>query len=666
MKLKTIFKKGACLKMQCHKASESLLSSSVPRIVLVGNPNVGKSVLFGLLSGKYATVSNYPGTTVEVTQANIVIKDRKFLLIDTPGINSLLPMSEDEMVTRNILLQEKPYCVVLVGDAKNLKRALYVFAQLSEMALPVVIDLNMEDEAKERGIEINKQALRALTGVEVVGTIAVRKKGIKELKEAMQNPSVPAPVLKYPEFVEKYIEKLTAMMPESGISKRALAVMILSGDETLRDYLRSRLSDERLKEIEMLVEECQSQFSKPLPEVINETKIRWAEKVVNEVQTVRTVVPSKVKEFIEKASIHPVGGWFILAVVLFLFYEAVGVFGAGILVDFLEGEVFGAHVVPFLEKLLNSLIGRGFVYDLFVGQYGMVSMALTYAIGIILPITTTFFLTFSILEDSGYIPRLATFSNRIFRKVGLTGKAILPMLLGLGCGTMAIMTTRVLETRRDRIIATFLIALGIPCSAQLGAILGMMGAVSAYYAGLWFFTIFLVLFVAGLLASRIIKGDKAEFFMELPPLRVPVLRNVLRKTYERAIWYIREVVPLFIWATLALFIIDKIKLLGILEKGLSPLVKGVLGLPSSTAPFFIIGFLRRDYGAAGLFDMVRKGLLSQQQILVSMVTITLFVPCLASFLMIVKERGLKVALAITTVVFFLAFSIGGVLNLIVR
>ncbi len=652
--------------MECHKGPEVQVTSSVSRVVLVGNPNVGKSVLFGLLSGRYATVSNYPGTTVEVSQSNITLKDRTFLLIDTPGVNSLVPMSEDEMVTRNILLQERPYCVVLVGDAKNLKRTLLIFTQLAEMGLPIVIDLNMEDEAKERGIEIDKEALKEVTGVEVVGTVAVRKKGLKELKEAILRPTVPCPVVEYPEPVEEAIKQLETILPESPVAKRALATMVLSGDETLRDFLRGRLTEESLRQIEEIIENCQKYLSRSTVEVINEARIRWAENVVQRVQRLIEVRPSVVKTVVDRASIHPLWGWVVLALVLYGFYEIVGVFGAGTLVDFIEGTVFGEYVVPFLQRVLLRVTGRGFIYDLLVGQYGIFSMAITYAIGIILPITTTFFLTFSILEDSGYIPRLATFSNRVFRKIGLTGKAILPMLLGLGCGTMAIMTTRVLETKRDRIIATFLIALGVPCSAQLGAILGMMGSVSAWYAFLWFFTIFLVIAGSGFLGARIIKGQRAEFFMELPPLRVPVWRNVLRKTYERALWYLREVVPLFIWATLFLFVVDRVGLLEVIQKAMSPLVKGMLGLPEETAPFFVVGFLRRDYGAAGLFDMVRKGLLTETQILVSMITITLFVPCLASFLMIVKERGLKTALAITGVVFILAFSIGAIVNLILR
>jgi ferrous iron transport protein B len=293
-------------------------------------------------------------------------------------------------------------------------------------------------------------------------------------------------------------------------------------------------------------------------------------------------------------------------------------------------------------------------------------MALTYSIAIILPITATFFIAFSILEDSGYLPRLAILSNRFFNIMGLNGKAVLPMVLGLGCGTMAVMTTRILETRRDRIIATFLLALAIPCSAQLGVILGMVGSLSTRATVIWIVTVIFVLIVSGFLASKVVPGKKTEFFLEIPPLRLPRLSNVILKTLGRIEWYLKEAVPLFILGTLILFLLDRLRLLHLIEKAMYPLVHQLLGLPSKTAGFFLMGFLRRDYGAAGLFSMATRGELTSHQMLISIITLTLFVPCLASFFMIIKERGLKVAIVVTLVVFFLAFFVGGMMNFILR
>jgi len=236
-------------------------------------------------------------------------------------------------------------------------------------------------------------------------------------------------------------------------------------------------------------------------------------------------------------------------------------------------------------------------------------MALTYAVAIILPITATFFIAFGFLEDSGYLPRIAVLSNSLFSKIGLNGKAVLPMVLGLGCGTMATMTTRILETKRERIIATFLIALAIPCSAQLGVIMGMLGSYPPRIAIWWFCTVLLVLLLAGTLAAKIVPGEKADFFLELPPIRVPRMGNILIKTVNRIEWYLKEAVPLFLLGTSILFILDKTHSLEWLEKIASPVIVTLLGLPEKATGIFLMGFLRRDYGAAGIFDLARQGLL---------------------------------------------------------
>jgi ferrous iron transport protein B len=236
------------------------------------------------------------------------------------------------------------------------------------------------------------------------------------------------------------------------------------------------------------------------------------------------------------------------------------------------------------------------------------------------------------------------------------------MVLGLGCGTMAVMTTRILETKRDRLIITFLLALAIPCSAQLGVILGMLGALSFKATLIWMGTIVMTMLVSGYLASKVIPGVKTDFFLEIPPIRKPDPKNVLIKTVRRVEWYLREAVPLFILGTFILFLLHKLRFLPLLERAASPLVVNILGLPGETTEYFILGFLRRDYGAVGFYAMAEKGLLTPVQSVVSLVTITLFVPCLANFFMIIKERGLKTAIAIVATVFPLAFLGGGVLN----
>jgi ferrous iron transport protein B len=306
-----------------------------------------------------------------------------------------------------------------------------------------------------------------------------------------------------------------------------------------------------------------------------------------------------------------------------------------------------------------------------VGKYGLVSMGLTYAVAIVLPVVATFFIAFGILEDSGYLPRLAILSDRTMRMMGLNGKATLPMVLGLGCCTMATITTRILNSPKERLIATLLLALGIPCSAQLGVILGISAAFSFKATLIVLTVVAMQLFLVGFLSSRLIRGRCSEFIFEIPPIRIPQLRNVFLKTAHRIRWYLWEAVPLFLYGTLALFVLDKVRLQGAslltwIQKGIEPVTTGILHLPAQAAGVFVLGFLRRDYGAAGLFQMVRAGQLTGSQAVVSLIVITLFVPCLASFLVIVKEQGLRRALAITAFIVPFAITVGATVSWVLR
>ncbi len=305
-----------------------------------------------------------------------------------------------------------------------------------------------------------------------------------------------------------------------------------------------------------------------------------------------------------------------------------------------------------------------FVHDLLVGEYGLITMALSYAFAIVLPIVTTFFLLFSLLEDSGYLPRMSILVNRVFRLMGLNGKAVLPMILGLGCDTMATMTTRILETRKERLVTTMLLALAVPCSAQLGVLLAMMASLSPGAAFAWLGLMVGVVLLVGWLSARAFPGEAGDFLLEIPPMRRPQLANVWVKTVGRLSWYLREVIPLFMVGTLALFLMDRMGLLGALSRLGEPLVTGWLGLPKETSAAFLIGFLRRDFGAVYLLDAATgpHPLLTPHQIFVAMVTITLFMPCVANFLMIAREHGLKTAWAMAGFIFPFAFLVGGIVH----
>jgi ferrous iron transport protein B len=641
--------------------------SDLYKVLLIGNPNVGKSALFGLLTGKYVTVSNYPGTTVEVTYGNAVLNKIRSVVIDTPGVNSLLPMSEDERVTRDMLLSDRAQVIVQVADAKNLRRGLLITIQLAEMGVPFILDLNMDDEAKSRGILVDQEQLSKILGIEVVKTVAIRRSGIDKLLKGIQQPRPSTIAVRYDEAIEGGIRDIAALLPEAPIARRALALMLLAGDASLNAWLHANLQDHVVGKIEQVRQEVQAQYNNSLGYLINQQRMRKADSILAQVVTRREAGKGSVVSFeIGKWSMHPFYGSLILLAVLYAIYQFVGVLGAGVVVNFLEKTVFGEYLNPWAGKIVHFVLPVPFLQELIVGEYGLVTMALTYAIAIVLPIVGFFFFVFGLLEDSGYLPRLAVMANRIFKIMGLNGKAVLPMILGLGCDTMATLTTRILETRKERLLVTFLLALGIPCSAQLGVVLGMVSGLSALATGIWLATMVGVLLLVGYLTARLLPGDPSDFVLELPPIRLPQLTNIAVKTMARVEWYLKEAVPLFVLGTLILFTADKLGALAFIQRVADPVVVGFLGLPSKAAEALVIGFLRRDYGAAGLFLLSKEGLLDPVQTVVSLVVVTLFVPCIANVFMMIKEQGLKAALTMVAFIIPFAVGIGGLMNWVLR
>jgi ferrous iron transport protein B len=309
---------------------------------------------------------------------------------------------------------------------------------------------------------------------------------------------------------------------------------------------------------------------------------------------------------------------------------------------------------------VENLIGSEIFRQLIIGEYGLVTLGLTYAIAIILPVVGTFFFAFSIIEDTGYLPRLSLLVDRLFKKIGLSGRAVIPLVLGLGCDTMATITTRTQETKREKVIATLLLALAIPCSAQLGVIFALL---APFPKALLIWTVVIVgnFLLVGYLVASILPGKKPTFFMELPPLRIPRIGNILAKTYTRILWYIKEVLPFFIIASVVIWLFQVTGIFPYILKGLGPVVN-FIGLPDSTADVFLFGFFRRDYGAAGLYDM--RETLSAGQLTIAAVVLTLFVPCIAQLMIMFKERGVKTATGMFLFVLALAFSTGWLLNYI--
>jgi ferrous iron transport protein B len=638
-------------------------------VILVGNPNVGKSVVFGALTGRYVNVSNYPGTTVEVTRGEARGRGTSLEVIDTPGVYSLLPMSEDERVTRDILMSEPGARVLQVCDAKNMRRSLMITAQLAEMEVPLVLAVNMADEARERGVMPRLETLEARLGVPAVPTVAVRKKGTDRLLPLLEHPSPSSVRVDYGSGIETAILRMEALLPaQTPIGKRALAIMLLCGDDSLAPWLAENVSAARIREMNDVRNRLIEETGEEIVSRVNRARLSWIDQMLIELGVEASPAPSSrnVAQAFGRYSMDSVYGIPILVGVLALAYGFVGLFGAGTLVDLLQKSFFEGWVVPSLTAILDRFVPWALLRDFLVGPYGMISMGLSYAVAIVLPIVGTFFLGFGILEDSGYLPRLAVMVDRLFKKIGCNGKAVLPMILGLGCDTMATLTTRILETRRERVIVTLLLALGVPCSAQLGVILGMLSDVGPVATITWVGLMVTIILAVGFLASKVIPGESSDFILEIPPIRWPQVGNLAIKTMARIEWYLGEAVPLFLVGTLVLFIGDRLGWLLRIQAAAEPVVVRLLDLPPKTTEAFLIGFLRRDYGAAGLYRMAKGGMLSHLQVVVSLVTMTLFIPCLANLLVIVKEHGAKVAIGMSLFIFPFAVLVGAAVNFFAR
>ena len=647
--------------MNCHTSPQTTLINQNGSIALVGHPNVGKSVIFQYLTGQRVVIANYPGTTVEIARGSAQdFPNTDF--IDTPGVITFPSHSDDEEVTARVLLEEPLKAVLHVGDAKNLRRTLLLTVQIIEMGIPMVLALNMKDEADSHGIITDYKLLGDLLGIPVVPTTAVRGNGLRELRNNLLGPSLSNLKIQYPENIENAISKCAALITDTTLSPRALALLWLSQDPAAQTWISDHYSTDTLNQLNLIRQTVYSTSPSPVLEIIQNVRADLVEQITARSMQAAGNKTGNIRQKLGRLSTHPVWGAGILAIVLLALYWFVGIFGAGTLVGLLEENLFGEIINPWVIQTTTQFVPGGFWADLLVGEYGLWTMGMTYALALILPIVSTFFLAFGMLEDSGYLPRLAALSNQLFQKLGLNGKAVLPMVLGLGCVTMATLTTRVLESKRERFLVTLLLALAIPCSAQLGVVMGMLAAISLSATAIWAGVVGGVLLIVGWLAAKLTPGERTELLIEIPPLRWPVFSNVLLKTLARLEWYLKEVIPLFLLGTAVMFILDKIGLLPWLNQAMQPMVVNWLGLPAEASGAFLMGFMRRDFGATGLFIMEAQGLLTAPQVVVAMVAITLFIPCVASVFMIARERGKWTAAGMVILIFPLAFIIAGLLS----
>lgn len=608
----------------CHAPATRAVREGVRTVVLAGNPNVGKSVVFNALTGTYVDVSNFPGTTVELTRGSMEGVD----IVDTPGVYGVSSFNDEERVARDVILEADT--VVNIVDAVHLERDLFLTLQLIDMGKPMVVALNMVDEARASGVAVDTDLLSDLLGVPVIETVAVRNQGIAELKQSIDSArsghSDPA-----------LDEGLVQMAARVGC--RSEALLVLEADETVagrhgieaaaaasRDtiYLRRR---DRVNDI--------------VGHVVSHTTedVRFSTRL-------------------SSAMMNPLTGIPMLLVLLWGMYKVLGEWVAGGIVGLTEEALFLETIVPVVERVVGSVFAEGTaVYTILAGEFGVLTMAPTYLFGVILPLVAGFYLLLAVLEDSGYLPRIAALADRSLTSMGLNGRAVIPLILGLGCVTMGTLTTRILGSKRERFIATALMAIAVPCSAQIAVIAALMAGVGAGYAAAYFAALLVIFVAAGTALGRLVPGVSTDLLIDLPSLRLPRLDNVLRKSFVKIYHFMKEVTVFFLLGALAISALELTGALAAIQAFAVPLTVGWLGLPAEASTAFVMGFVRRDFGAAGFFTMS----LTAAQLLVSMVTITLFIPCIASVMVIWKERGAGYVAGLFGASVGIAFLAGGVL-----
>ena len=595
-------------------------NEEIYKIALTGNPNVGKSVIFNALSGFYAEVSNYPGTTVDISRA--FIKEGE--LIDTPGAYSLGSYTEDEAVTQRILKETD--IVINIVSALSLSRDLFLTKQMIDIGLPIIVVVNQVDEADKAGLSIDYEKLSELLGVKVIPAIAIKRQGIQEIRKSIRE--------KEHKVSDKVSEHIKELFREQHIPccEKFSRLMEIESNESSNPELKDKIYTERRISIEDIVKQVVS---------AKEKKIDLMESLGN-------------------LLFNPVFGVITAFAMLYVLYQVLGVFIAGNVVDFLT-TAMEEHYNTWIRAVFAGLTQNNAVNEIFVGEFGLLTMTPGLILGVLLPLLTGFYLFMAILEDSGYLPRLAILMDNGFSKLGLNGRAVIPIVLGFGCSCMGVMTTRILSSKKERTIATAILGLTIPCSAQLGIIIALLSMAGGFK--LWFLyvmTVVSVLVLTGTVLNKLLCGRTSDLFIDIPPMRMPLIANTVNKTFSRIVNFLKEAVPLFFLGSFVLSILKLTGGLGLLQRLFSPIVKNLLHLPPEFANAFIMGLIRRDLGATGILDIANT--LSPLQVLVSAIVLTLFVPCIAALIVIYKERGLKEASFIWIGSFIFAILAGSVLT----
>ncbi|MBN2514414.1 MAG: ferrous iron transporter B [Deltaproteobacteria bacterium] len=566
------------------------------KILLMGNPNVGKSVIFSRLTGVRVISSNYPGTTVGFTRGYMKVCNEPAEVIDVPGAYTLEPTCDAEKVAADMLKDGD--VVINVVDATNLERNLYLTLQLLGTGIPLVVALNLWDDTKHRGITIDVEKLETILGVPVIPTSALTGQGIRDLVKSIPKASSP--------------------------------------------HNSSMTLGERWTRVGKIIEQVQR---------ITHRHHRWYERL-------------------EDASVKPKSGTVIAVAVLAASFFVIRFIGEN-LITYVFDPLFNTLWTPVLMKLSAIMGGSGFLHDVVVGKiisgeinfvesFGLLSSGLYVPFAMVLPYIVSFYFVLGLLEDVGYLPRLAVLLDTTMHRLGLHGYAIVPTMLGFGCNVPAILATRVLESRRERFIAATLVCIAIPCASAQAMIFGLVGKYGGEYVALVYAILFLVWIILGTILNRLLKGMSPELLLEIPPYRFPPWQTIFQKLGMRIRGFLIEAVPIILAAVLVINILFVIGVFDYIANAAAPVVTGVLGLPKESVTAIVIGFLRKD----AALGMLALSTLTAKQMVIGSVVLTMFFPCIATFVVLLRELGIKDFLKSAAIMIMSALITGGLLNII--
>ena len=645
--------------MSCHSNSKKSQAKGGITFALAGNANVGKSVLFNQLTGSSQIIGNWPGKTVEKAEGMLTFEGQKITVIDLPGIYSFSTFGMEELVSRDYIALENPDVVINVVDAAVLERNLFFTLQLIEMGAPLVLCLNQVDIAKKKGIVINMKKLEQALGVPVVPTVAIRGEGVYELtkmaaevaKNRRRNGKT---LVRYGAEIEERISKLDRAIQTENLglsySSRWVAIKLLENDPEIRKLVSSK-SENMIKLSGALAAEISSIHDEPIFAVVASERYSLANKIASEAQR-QGEVKTTFSEKLEWLTTHKVFGYL----------TAAGVIAGLLLWTFSIGNLLSTLFSNALALIspIDLVLGGSIEAIIWNGVWGGVIAGVT----LIVPFVVPFFLMLAMIEDSGILTRVAFMMDSAMHKIGLHGKALIPMILGYGCNVPAIRACRIMETKRERLLATYAITFA-PCSARTIVILGF---VAAFLGPLWALSIYAVdialIFILGKVALKVVPGQSTGLIMEMHGFKVPSLRVVAKQTWARTKSLIYIVFPLYIIGSALIQVLYSLGILQSFSNIISPVTVLWLGLPTIAGVLLIMGLIRKELvlvGAVAIFGTVNLALYftAPQLITIALINI-IFIPCVSTITVLAKDNGWKNATIITAANFATAILVGGI------